>query len=172
MWRSLLSLLFHNCLIQAFPVFTFNGSSIVSSKTPSFASLVKDVDLPDNFILCSSVKHARFDGTGFYAVAGKDSRVWLKVRIQTFSDTSKLTIRWDDNFHIVGELHNARLDYWYHICVRPDLNENSIEVAVKGEQMGKVRGRKITNTPTKLAMTIGEEFGDKQFHGYVSNIQG
>ena len=51
------------------------------------------------------------------------------------------------------------------------MNENSIEVAVNGEQMGKVRGRKITNTPTKLAMTIGEEFGDKQFHGYVSNIQ-
>ena len=51
--------------VVAFPVFTFNESSS-SKPAPSFADLAKDVDLPNSFILCSSVKHARFDDVGFF----------------------------------------------------------------------------------------------------------
>ena len=73
MWHLIL-LLFSQCnVVQPFPVFTFNGTSPTSTPTPSYAYLVNDVDLPDKFILCTSVKQARFDDVGFYVISGKDS---------------------------------------------------------------------------------------------------
>ena len=55
MWFLLLNIL--HCS-SAFPIFAFDGSSTLSL---SFTTLVKDVRLPDVYILCLSVKQARFD---------------------------------------------------------------------------------------------------------------
>ena len=59
---EMLFLLLHNILhcSAAFPVFIFDGTSQLTG-SPSFFTLVKDVRLPDVFILCLSVKQARFD---------------------------------------------------------------------------------------------------------------
>ena len=104
----------------AFPVFTFDGTSQLTG-SPSFFTLVKDVRLPDVFILCLSVKQARFDGVSFFSLYGKDSQEWMKMKLQTFSNATKLTIVWEKNFYRLEELQDPRLDYWYHICVRLDL---------------------------------------------------
>ena len=85
MWLLLFSLIIHCKVVQLFPVFTFNGTSPSSTPTPSYAYLVNDVDLPDKFILCTSVKQARFDDVGFYVISGKDSKEWLSTIPQSLS---------------------------------------------------------------------------------------
>ena len=172
MWRSLLSLLFHNCLIQAFPVFIFNGSSIVSSKTPSFAYLVKHVDLPNTFILCSSIKQARFDDISFYFVSGRDSSlVWMSMGFRTYSGATKLVLFLDQKVHRLGELQKPRLDFWYHICLAFESQKSRIEVAVNGELLGSVVERNTTNKPKTLNLTIGITKKRTQFQGSVANVQ-
>ena len=69
--------------VQAFPVFTFDGF-LGHSETPSFASLVSDVQLPEDFIVCSSSKLATFHEIGFYSIMGDDSRDWLTLSIRPF----------------------------------------------------------------------------------------
>ena len=173
MWCLFLSFLLQTS--TAFPIFTFD-SSPASPATPSYAQLVKDVQLPsDSFVLCSSVKQARFEDFSFFSVAGNDHREWLKMRLQTKNknDEVKVALLWDDSFYRLGKLQNPRLDFWYHICARVDLDAHEIEVAVNGKLMGKAcKGNvTLTNIPTKLEMILGVAFGKPQFHGSVSNIQ-
>ena len=137
MWDLFLSFLLHSVFIRALPVFTFNGTS-ESSATPSFASLISDIDLPDSFILCSSNKQARFDDVGFYSISGKDSGVWLSMEFHTLFKATKLILRLDGKFHKIGDLQNPKLDYWYHICMRVDFSKNEIEIALNGVNLGKV----------------------------------
>ena len=77
---------------SAYPIFAFDGTSSLSL---SFTTLVKDVRLPDVYILCLSVKQARFDDISFFSVYKKDSQEWMKMKLQTFSNATKLTIVWD-----------------------------------------------------------------------------
>ena len=169
MWLVLFSCFLH-CLM-ALKVFTFNGTS-TPAETPSIAYLTKEVDLPNPFILCSSVKQARFDDLGFYSISGKDSRDWMIMFFLSFSNATKLALLWDENFRILDTLTNPRLDYWYHTCAKIDLKTNEFEVAVNGEIMGRLAEKNITNKPNKLDMKIGADFYSiRQFQGSVSNIQ-
>ena len=170
MWPLTLSLLLHNAVIRPFPIFTFNGTSDPSA-TPSFASLVSDVDLPDIFILCCSSKQARFDNVGFFSVAGNDSGVWLAIKLDTLVEVIKLKIEWNRKSHNLRELQNPKLDYWYHVCMRMDLFKKEIEIAVNGVLMGRVSDDNITNIPNKLKMKIGTDHKSRQFQGSVANLQ-
>ena len=170
MWLLFTSLLLNSFVIQAFPVFTFNGTTD-SSTTPSFAFLDADVDLPDTFILCSSVKQARFDYVSFCSISGEDSLEWMRVEFRTYSKATKLALRWDGRFHRLGELRNPRLDYWYHICLRLDLTKGEIEVAVNGDSLGSVPDKDVTNIPRKLRMKIGINNDNQQFQGSVANVR-
>ena len=171
MWCLFLSFLLQAS--TAFPIFTFD-SSPASPATPSYAQLVKDVHLPnDSFILCSSVKQARFEDLSYFSIAGNNYQEWLKIRFQTFENEVKVGLVWDDSFYRLRKLQNPRLDFWYHICAKVDLDAHEIEVAVNGKLMGKAcKGNvTLTNIPTKLEMKLGVAFGKPQFHGSVSNIQ-
>ena len=170
MWLLFLPILLHNFVIQAFPVFTFNGTSD-SSATPSFAFLVSEVDLPDIFILCSSVKQARFDDVGFFSITGKDTREWLRVNLRTKFHEIKFALVWDGKFHWLGKLQNPRLDYWYHVCLRLDLTEGEVEVAVNGKSLQSALDRNVTNIPSKLEMKIGVGYDNQQFQGSVANVK-
>ena len=167
MW--LLLLLLPNLDIHAFPVFSFHGPTD-SSATPSFASLVSEVDLLDNFILCFSIKQARFDDISFLSIFGKDSNEWMRMEFRSYSMAIKLALRWDGQYHRLGKLQNPRLDYWYHVCLRLDLPKSKIEVAVNGESLGSILDTNVTNVPSKLKMTIGIGYGNEQFQGSVANI--
>ena len=97
-----LPLLLHSS--YAFPVFTFNGTSSLGGAL-SFAYLDKEVELPDHFILCTSVKQARFDGVGFYSVSGRNSQDgWLLMEFEPFPNATKLTIGWD-GYNIAYLIH-------------------------------------------------------------------
>ena len=126
----LFSLIIHCKVVQPFPVFNFNGTSPTSSATPSYAYLVKDVHLSEKFILCTSVKQARFDDVGFYLISGKDSGEWLTTQLRAFADETWLTVWWDEALYRVGRLQNPMLDIWYHICLNFDLKKNEIEASV------------------------------------------
>ena len=168
----LLSLLLHSVVTEAYPVFTFNGTS--SRKEPSFAYLVKDVDLPERFSLCSSVKQARFDDVGFYTIDGEDSVEWLSMEFRTYSMDTKLIVGRGKNIHKFGKLFNPRLDYWYHICLGVDLKENEIKLAMNGDLLGNA-SIDVSNVPSKLNMKIGvghrHKLDNNQFQGSVANIQ-
>ena len=171
MWCLLIPFLLQTS--TAFPIFTFE-STPTSTATPSYAKLVKDVQLPDDsFILCSSVKQARFEDLSYFSIAGNNSQEWLKIRLQTYKNETKLGLLWDESFYRVGKLNDPRLDFWYHVCAKVDLDADEIEVAVNGELMGKAcKGNvTLTNIPTKLEMKLGVAFGKPQFHGSVANIQ-
>ena len=170
MWLSFLSLLLNSFVIQAFPVFTFNGTTD-SLATPSFAYLVSDVQLPDTFIICSSIKQARFDDVSFYSISGKDSFEWMRVEFRTYSKSTKLALRWDGKYHRVAELKDPRLDYWYHICLSLDSTKGEMVVAVNGESLGSVLDKEVTNIPSKLEMKIGKSYDNQQFQGSVANIR-
>ena len=170
MWVLLLSLLLNSLMIQAFPVFTFNGTGGPSG-SPSFAYLATDVELPDNFIICSSIKQARFDDLSFYYISGKDSLEWMRVEFRTYSKATKLTLRWDGKFHRVGKLQNPRLDYWYHICLSLDSTKGKMEIAVNGDSLGNILDKNVTNIPSKLKMQIGNSYDNQQFQGSVANIR-
>ena len=154
----------------ALPVFTFNGS-LVSAAPPSYAFLDKELHLPDNFILCLSLKQARFDDVGFISVAGNDSREWMKMKVETHFKTTRLNIHWNGNFHKIGKLKNPRIDFWYHICLKINIQEYEIKVALNGELIGRVHEENMSNTPNSLKMDIGKEFHTKQFQGSVGNIE-
>ena len=155
--------------LSAFPVFTFNGTT-ASSAGPSFAYLDKDLQLPGKFILCSSVKQARFDNVGFYSVSRRDSQEWIKLKIETFVKTTRLIIYWKGNFHKLGKPISPKIDFWYHICFETDIQTNEIKFAVNGKVMGSVHEKNMTNIPTKLKMKIGVD-KDNQFQGSVANIE-
>ena len=130
MWPLLLLLISNYNFVQPFPVFTFNGTSSSSTPTPSYAYLVNDLDLPDKFILCTSVKQARFDDVGFYVISGKDSGEWLTTELKTFGKETWLTVWWDEALYRVGQLQNPTLDIWYHICLNFDLRAREIQANV------------------------------------------
>ena len=168
---KIVNIIFFNYItVQAFPVFTFDGS--LDAESPSFASLVKDVWLPENFIVCSSSKMAIFNYVGFYSIFREDSKDWLTVVIQPLRGAIVLAIFWDGEFHVSGELGNAKLDHWYHTCLKIDLSRKEIKFAVNGVLLGKAVGKNITNLPSsKLKMNIGLGLNNKQFHGSVASIQ-
>ena len=167
MWTFLLPLLFDSLVVQAYPVFTFKSTL---RKSPSFTFLAKDIHLPENFILCSSIKQARFDDVGFYTIDGQDSQQWLEMEFQTFSNETKLIVRRGRDLHKLGELLNPRLDFWYHICMMVDLKEGKIEVAMNGKWLGNATIN-VNNAPSKLSMKIGMGHKNTQFQGSVANIQ-
>ena len=144
MWPLLLLLLSHYNFVQPFPVFIFDGT-FSTSASPSYAYLVNDVDLPDKFILCTSVKQARFDDVGFYVISGKDSGEWLTTQFTKFTNETWLTLWWDESRYWVGKLKNPMLDIWYHICLKFDMKLIAIEANVIGQLIGRVRGKDITN---------------------------
>ena len=151
-------------------MFTFNGTT-GSSHTSSFATLVSDVNLPDTFILCSSSKQARFDDVGFLSISGKHSGEWLVVEFVTFTEATKLVLRWDGSFHILGTIENPKLDYWYHVCLGIDLTKKEIVVSVNGLVMGILLDQNVTNSPSKLEMKMGTGHQNQQFSGSVANIR-
>ena len=163
-------LFFNNIVVQAFPVFTFDGS-LDHSESPSFASLVGDVKLPETFIVCSSSKEATFNGVGLYTIFGEDSREWLTLSIWPRWGAVTITVYWDGGWHFAGVLENPNLDHWYHICLNFDLSKPKIDFAVNGLLFGKAIGQNITNMPSKLNMNIGMGQKKRQFHGSVANIQ-
>ena len=170
MWVLILSLLLNSFVIQAFPVFTFNGT-IGPSGSSSFTYLATDVKLPDTFIICSSIKQARFDDASFYSISGNDSLEWMRVKFHTYSKATKLTLRWDGKYYKVGKLQNPRLDYWYHICLSLDSTKGKLEVAVNGHSLGNNLEKNVTNIPSKLEMKIGKSYDNQQFQGSVANIR-
>ena len=174
MWCIFILFLFQGTLShsQAFPSFGFTGTYGSSSlSTLSYASLESEKNLPDTFILCSSTKQARFDEGGFYSIYGQDSGLWLTLEIHTYSNSVKLASDWDNKFHILGQIHNPKIDYWYHICQRIDLPKKIIEFAVNGEFLGEIVNDNVTNIPEKLRMDIGIGYRRQQFHGSVSNVR-
>ena len=177
MWLLFLPTLLQSLEIQAFDVFTFNGTSD-SSATPSFAYyMVDDVNLPDKFILCSSIKLATFDDVSFFSIAGKDKWEWLRLDFRTFLQGIKLSILWDGKYAILRQLKNPRLDYWYHVCLQFDMTKSKVEVAVNGESHGSVYNRKVTSIPSKMNMSIGAGYDHRlfqhsvQFQGSVANVR-
>ena len=90
-----LCVFFQMFAVEAFLVFTFN-ETLDPSVSTSFATFVGDPDIPDDiFILCISVKQARFDDVGFCSVQGKDSSEWIRLEFRKFSDAFKLALSWD-----------------------------------------------------------------------------
>ena len=66
----LVFLLLNGFAIQASEVFTYDVHWS-DSIAPSYASLSRDVNLPESFILCTSSKEATFNDVGMYSlVAG------------------------------------------------------------------------------------------------------
>ena len=170
---NLLKILFFNYIaIQAFPVFTFDGS-LDHSESPSFASLVADVHLPESFIVCSSSKEATFNEVGLYTILGEDSKDWLTLIIWPSLGKVWATVYWDREYlyHTGGDLENPKLDHWYHICLKVDLSKPEIEFALNGVLLGNGVGKNITNAPSKLKMKIGVGEDNRQFHGSVANIK-
>ena len=168
---TLLKILFFNYIaVQAFPVFSFDGF-LDHSESPSFASFVGDVKLPNNFIVCSSSKEATFNEDGLYTIIGKESKAWLTLIIMPFWGKVWVTVYWDGAFYWYtgGDLENPKLDHWYHICLKVDLSKTDIEFALNGVVLGNANGKNITNIPSKLKMTIGVGQDNKQFHGWVSS---
>ena len=79
---KIVEILFFNYMtVQAFPVFTFDGS-LDYLETPSYASLEGNVHLPENFIVCSSSKEASFDRAGIFSILGEDMSEWLTLVFQ------------------------------------------------------------------------------------------
>ena len=60
MWPLLLLILINSLVIEAYPVLVFNNTQSLKEQDPSYAFLAKDVHLPEEFILCSSIRQARF----------------------------------------------------------------------------------------------------------------
>ena len=168
---NLVEILFFNYIVvQAFPVFTFDGS-LDHSGAPSFASLVADVHLPESFIVCSSSKVATFSYVSFYSIFGEDSKVWLAVAIRPHREAIVLAVYWDGGMHFSEHLKNPKLDHWYHICLKIDVKRKEIEFAVDGMLMRRVVDQNITNVPNKLRMNIGVDHENRQFRGSDANIQ-
>ena len=151
---NIVKIIFINYIaVQAFPVFTFDGS-LDHSEAPSFASLVAHVHLPESFIVCSSSKEATFNHVGFYSILGEDSNDWMTMIIWPFWGKVWATVYWDGGFYwrTGGDLENPKLDHWYHICLKVDLSKIEIEFALNGVVLGNVVGKNITNIPSKLKM--------------------
>ena len=171
MWLLLFSLIIHCKVVQLFPVFTFNGTSPTSNANLSYAYLVNDLDLLDEFILCASVKQARFDDVGFYVISGNDSKEWLTTQLSTWSDDIWLTIWWDESAYWVGKLQDPMLNIWHHICLRFDLMTNEIEASVNGQLVGRIVGKNISNKPDNVRIKIGLGHDNGQFLGSITNIK-
>ena len=162
-------LVFSNCIaVQTFPVFTFDDL-LDASETPSFASLVANVQLPETFIVCSSSKEASFGKAPVYSIFGEDLSEWLTMVIQVIWGKTRLTIYWDGGFYHAGDLQNPKLEFWYHTCLKIDLSKKEIDCSVNGVLFSKFVGINITDVPKNLIMNIG--VGRGQFRGSVANIQ-
>ena len=173
MWLLILLLFSNSNVVHPFPVFTFNGTFSSPTATPSYAHLVNNIDLPDTFILCTSVKQARFDDVGFYVISGEDSGDWLTTQFSTYyySNETWLTVWWDGAFYGAGKLQNPIIDKWYHICLKLALKASEIEANVNGQLIGRIQGKAITNTPNQLGMKMGLGHDNLQFQGSMTNIR-
>ena len=135
---KIVEILFFNCMtVQAFPVFTFDGS-VDHLETPSFASLEDNVHLPENFIVCSSSKEASFDRAGIFSILGEDMSEWLTLVFQIQLGKIKLVVYWDKGFHPAGVLQNPKLDFWYHTCLKMNLSNNEIELLLMENCLAKL----------------------------------
>ena len=89
----LVFLLLNGFAIQAFEVLTYDVHWS-DSIAPSYASLSRDVDLPESFILCTSSKEATFNDVGMYSIYGEDSIEWMIMSIRPGLQAVMLTIDW------------------------------------------------------------------------------
>ena len=155
-------------------MFTFSDT-FYPPAPPSFASLTRNVELPKIFILCSSNKQVRFDDRGFYSVLGEDGSQWLSVIFFQYPEAVDIWIFWDKGMYKLVSIGNPKVNYWYHICLEIDLEENKITASVDGKLVGSVHEQNITNIPTYLKINLGKwlstDYEEDQFQGSVTNVQ-
>ena len=167
-------ILMHSMRVKAISVFTFSDN-FYPIEPPSFASLTRNIVLPDAFILCSSSRQARFDDRVFYSVLGEKNEPWLSVYFENMLWGVFVWLKWNDGWYKFGRLNTPQLAFWYHICLEVNIQANKITCAMNGNLFGVVIGNNITNSPTNLHMIIGKGRNfypfENQFQGSVTNIK-
>ena len=148
MWRCncVILILIGVSTVQSIPVFTFRDT-FYPLTPPSFAFLTTNVELPTAFILCSSSKLARFDGSSALQLLGEDGRPWLAINLWNYSEDVMIWVAWNRAWYPVGYLQNPRLGVWYHMCLEINLQASRIKVAVNGDLVGTILGKNVTNSP-------------------------
>ena len=173
MW-TIAVLLLQSSSAKAFPVFTFT-ETFYPPASPSFASLTRNVELPNTFTLCSSSKQARFNNRGSFSVLGADGRQWLSVVFWQHPQTVIIWMVWNKVSYNLGALVNPKVNFWYHLCLAIEVRGKKVKASMNGETLQAVDGQQLTNIPKDLKVTFGrwDNFNSKyeQFEGSLTNLQ-
>ena len=164
---------------NCYPVYTSTGSfDQIQDNDPSFAkSAFGNIELPERFTICTSVKFISWSFSYFISLLGKDSTGWMLPYFVTSNDQKSsydpghvvVWVWWNYGFYQLGSLKEPKLDFWYCICLKIDFGLNEINLKINGSPIGRAVGMNITNHPTTLQMTMGTEY--KQFLGSLINTQ-
>ena len=160
------------------------GSAIYAAPNTSltFAVLTNMTEekLPDQFILCFSVKQNKLDGKIPFALYGEDKKPWLAFSFWKGSSGVSL---WADvqtgNFTKLHSIEKPWTHVWMHLCAEVDTVTGDMAVSLNGGT--PIIGRDenlLTNKPSylkdniKIGLSKENYFalGSDQFFGFVSNI--
>ena len=143
------------------------------------------VILPDRFILCTSHQQGKMDKRGFYHIYGDDGAPWMTTKFGTGPGPHNSVGLWGafgSEWIYFGEIPEAKLYFWYHMCHKVDTVDGTISVSVNGQSLAtKVRVESLMkNKPLELEnkITLGKwtkvsttrDYVDEQFLATLGNV--
>ena len=168
--------------VSTVKVYTFES---VSEEQLSYMTLssTSSVEIPDQFILCSSHQQSKIDNRGFYHILQSDGSPWMT---SVFEDMGLKSVGLWGMYGVVwsyfGVIESPKVYFWYHLCHSVDSTKGLVSIAINGKMMQyDIKSEGLKHDPPKYLrnqMVLGKsvhvmpklENIEKQFHGSVSNI--
>ena len=155
-----------------------------TSTNISYLTLELDpsVELPLQFIICTSHEQTSMDDRTFYHIYGDDGSPWMTTfflngRLNSVELWGLFGLDWK----YFGDIEKPKLYFWYHMCAFVDTTRGLISISINGQMMEShdaVRNLK-ENVPKTLSnkITLGNSKYfynavnlEEQFLGSVSNV--
>ena len=180
---NLWPIIFNFDMVSSVRVLDFSSAIFASPDTPASSAVLTNLTenkLPDQFILCFSVKQNKIDGKIPFALYGEDKNPWLAF---CFWKGSSGVFLWADvqtgNFTRLHLIEKPWTHKWMHLCSEVDTVTGNISVSLNGRQSIRERDETLlTNMPKNLknkiriGLSLDNYFslGSDQFFGFVTNI--
>ena len=130
-------ILFAGYLIEVYAVRVYTFKS-VSEEQLSYVTLSSSssVEIPEQFILCTSHQQSKINKHSFYQILQSDGSPWMTTFFEVMESGSfGLWGIYGPFWSYFGDIESPKVYFWYHMCHYVDSTKGLVSVAVNGKVM-------------------------------------
>ena len=176
------------CSWQASAIRTYSFEEHTNDEALSFLTLASGplVQLPDQFIFCTSHQQTKIDNRGFYHIYGEDGAPWMTTKFSLGAGISTSVGLWGNfgkHWVYFGEVEELKLYYWYHLCHQVDTATGILSISINGKMLKSnvtvkslkqnkpeyLNNKLVIGKSTRVMKTDDDK--DEQFSGSVTNFK-